>query len=35
LGAEELEMRKSPELVVGRIMAGKELGYAKKTACVI
>jgi hypothetical protein len=35
LGAEELELRESPELAVGRIMARKELGCAKKTSYVI
>jgi hypothetical protein len=28
----ELELRESPELAVGTIMAGKELGCAKKTS---
>jgi hypothetical protein len=31
----ELELRESPELAVGRMMARKELGGAKKTSCVI
>jgi hypothetical protein len=34
LGADELELMESPDLAVGRIMARKELGYAKKTSCM-
>jgi hypothetical protein len=32
---QRIELRESPELAVGRIMARKELGCAKKTSCVI
>jgi hypothetical protein len=35
LGQVELELRESPELAVGRIIARKQLGCAKKTSCVL
>jgi hypothetical protein len=34
IGSYSRELREFPELALGR-MAGKELGYAKKTSCVI
>jgi hypothetical protein len=35
LGAEEIELRESPELAVGRIMAEKELGCETGIATVL
>jgi hypothetical protein len=35
VGSCSRELRESPELAAGRIMARKELGCAKKTLCVI
>jgi hypothetical protein len=34
VGSCSRELRESPELAVGRIMARNELGVAKKTSCM-